>query len=713
MLRARAHLIEHDLITVPSDERIDVIPTPEYLRNVLPFAAYFQPAAFDADPKGIYVVTPSVGHDPHAMLEHNYASISNTSIHEAYPGHHLQLDIARRHPSLTRLLTEAPEFVEGWGMYTELLMREHGFDDGPRFRLMLHTDAIWRACRIILDVRMHRGELTVDEATDFLVEQTGFQRSNARAEVEWYTYKPTYPLSYLLGRTLLLGLRADEQRRLGDAFSLKALPRHAHAQRLDPDQLPPATAGARPADRRGRHRTWGLSDTVQIIPSIDLERGRSRTVYWPGAAAGIGAPTDRPERIAERFSAMGAKVIHLVDFEGARNGTPGNLEAVGGIAARVGVPLQLAGGVDTADGIRLAFAAGATRVVLTTAIADRPDDLRECLSVAGDWLAVGLDPRPERLAAFRWHRADPPGSVDDLIGELVGAGVGRLVLSHGGTDAGPVAGRRSRSPVRCGRPDRRRGHRPRRHRPPARYRRGGPDPGRGPALGRHRLQDRHGDRRVITVPFRRLTLPLVALSLAAIFAGCTAAPGASTAPSTAPSAEAGACPTSQPDPLPAGETRTVTLTRSKGAIVIGIQADLSPIAAGNFVALAVVRLLRRVPVPPPRPGVRHPGRRPDRHRDGRTRLRDRGRAGHHDLPSRDRGHGPDRGAGLGRLAVLHRPDGRGRGVLASGQHLPDHRRGHVRDGRRRRHRSYAEQRPPSGNMALEPVIITTATVTNP
>ena len=89
-------------------------------------------------------------------------------------------------------------------MYTELMMREQGFDAGPRFRVMLHTDAIWRACRIILDVRMHRGELTVDQATDFLVEQTGFQRSNARAEVDWYTYRPTYPMSYLLGRTLLL-----------------------------------------------------------------------------------------------------------------------------------------------------------------------------------------------------------------------------------------------------------------------------------------------------------------------------------------------------------------------------------------------------------------------------------------------------------------------------------------------------------------------------
>jgi uncharacterized protein (DUF885 family) len=221
MFRSKDFLVEHDLVTIPDGERIDVMATPEYMRNVVPFAAYFEPAAFDRDPKGIYIVTPSVGGDPDAMREHNFASISNTSIHEAYPGHHLQLDTARRNPSLTRLLTEAPEFVEGWGMYSELMMREQGFDAGPAFRVAMHTDAIWRACRIILDVRMHRGELTVDEATDFLVEHTSFERANAHAEVQWYTYRPTYPLSYLLGRTLLLALRADEAGRLGDRFSLK------------------------------------------------------------------------------------------------------------------------------------------------------------------------------------------------------------------------------------------------------------------------------------------------------------------------------------------------------------------------------------------------------------------------------------------------------------------------------------------------------------
>ena len=119
-------------------------------------------------------------------------------------------------------------------MYSEQMMREQGFDDGPIFRLTMYTDAIWRAVRIILDVRMHRGEIGVDEATRFMVEQTSFEEANARAEVNRYTYTPSYQLSYLLGKVLLLQLRTDEQRRLGDRFSL----RQFHDTLLENGSLP-------------------------------------------------------------------------------------------------------------------------------------------------------------------------------------------------------------------------------------------------------------------------------------------------------------------------------------------------------------------------------------------------------------------------------------------------------------------------------------------
>jgi uncharacterized protein (DUF885 family) len=221
MRRARRHLVERDIVTVPPDERVEVIATPEFLRGVMPFAAYFEPARWDPSPVGVYVVTPDVDGNPSAMREHYRAGISNTSIHEAYPGHHLQLAVGSRHPSLTRAQVDAPEFVEGWGMYSEQMLREHGFDDGPEFRLALATDAIWRAARIVLDVRMHRGEVSIEEAAGFLVEQTGFEGPNALAEARRYTYTPTYNLSYLLGKVLLLGLRDEEQRRLGAAFSLR------------------------------------------------------------------------------------------------------------------------------------------------------------------------------------------------------------------------------------------------------------------------------------------------------------------------------------------------------------------------------------------------------------------------------------------------------------------------------------------------------------
>ncbi|HEY2915622.1 MAG TPA: HisA/HisF-related TIM barrel protein [Candidatus Limnocylindrales bacterium] len=175
-----------------------------------------------------------------------------------------------------------------------------------------------------------------------------------------------------------------------------------------------------------------------VIPSIDLAGGKSRVVFWPGVSAGVGAPTDRPERIAQHFVRLGAPLVHLVDFDGARAGRPVNLEAVGAIAGRIATPLQLAGGVEDPAAIQLAFASGATRVVSSMALADDPEQLRACVAVAGDWLAVGLDARPERLAAFPW-RHGPPQTVAALVDLLAAAGVRRIVSGHT-ADLDEVAG---------------------------------------------------------------------------------------------------------------------------------------------------------------------------------------------------------------------------------------------------------------------------------
>jgi phosphoribosylformimino-5-aminoimidazole carboxamide ribotide isomerase len=172
---------------------------------------------------------------------------------------------------------------------------------------------------------------------------------------------------------------------------------------------------------------------MQVIPSIDLQAGRSRLVYWPGASTGTGTPTDRPDRIAHAFVEAGASIIHLVDLDGAGMGRPANLGAIAEVARAVATPLQVAGGVDGPEQIEVAFAAGATRVVMPLhAVAEDAERLEACLRIAGDWLAVGIDARPDRLRDFPWRRRAVPPSLVELVDELAGSGVRRFVLSHGG-----------------------------------------------------------------------------------------------------------------------------------------------------------------------------------------------------------------------------------------------------------------------------------------
>jgi phosphoribosylformimino-5-aminoimidazole carboxamide ribotide isomerase len=176
-----------------------------------------------------------------------------------------------------------------------------------------------------------------------------------------------------------------------------------------------------------------------VIPSIDIQAGRSRLVWWPGASSGQGTPTDRPAVIAAALVEQGAPAIHLVDLDGALRGRPANVDVIAAVARTVARPLQVAGGIDGPEQIELAFAAGATRVVMPLwAVAEDRGLLAECLRIGRDWLAVGIDARPESLRDHPWRERPAPALVE-LVGELSDSGVRRFVLSHvEATSAGPI-----------------------------------------------------------------------------------------------------------------------------------------------------------------------------------------------------------------------------------------------------------------------------------
>lgn len=217
--QARRFVEERGLATLPEDEELRVEETPSFLRPVVPFAAYEPPAFFDRRQLGVYLVT----RQEQDLGEHNPAAILNTSVHEGYPGHHLQFATANHNRSLARLLCAefATELVEGWAHYCEQLMYEEGFTTGDEVRFVQLNDLIWRACRVVIDVGLSCGRMGFEEAVRMLVEEAAMTREGAASEVRRYTFTPGYQLSYLLGKHLLLQLRERRRRAEGAGFRLR------------------------------------------------------------------------------------------------------------------------------------------------------------------------------------------------------------------------------------------------------------------------------------------------------------------------------------------------------------------------------------------------------------------------------------------------------------------------------------------------------------
>ncbi|HYT26338.1 MAG TPA: DUF885 domain-containing protein [Actinomycetota bacterium] len=245
--RLEQFVFEHDLATNP-EARALVEATPGFLRPVMGYAAYLQAGPFDAYQQGYFWVTPPP--EDAGLRDHSWASIPAIAAHEGYPGHHLQISSVNRLESLTRRAVRSPVMQEGWGLYTEQLMADVGYY-GDEARLAQLSMRLFRALRIVLDMRLSAGELGYEAAVERAVAIGRLAQPTARSEVARYTMSPTQPFSYLVGCLELERLRAESQARLGDAFRL----RRFHDRVLSYGHMPPAlVARAMAADDEDERR---------------------------------------------------------------------------------------------------------------------------------------------------------------------------------------------------------------------------------------------------------------------------------------------------------------------------------------------------------------------------------------------------------------------------------------------------------------------------
>ena len=207
MQAAHAWLLQADIVSVPERQSLKVQQTPLFMRDVIPFAAYEPPMPEDKEQRGLYYVTTV--EDESLLAEHNQYSIDLTSVHEAFPGHHLQFVIANQNNrnNMTRLLNTSASMYEGWALYCEQLVFEQGLYDKEEHKFIMLRDRLWRALRIIIDVKIHTGQFSLEEAADLLVDKLGFDPSQAASEVNWYCHSAATPLCYAVGSELILKAR--------------------------------------------------------------------------------------------------------------------------------------------------------------------------------------------------------------------------------------------------------------------------------------------------------------------------------------------------------------------------------------------------------------------------------------------------------------------------------------------------------------------------
>ncbi len=235
----RTYLEQRNLVTIPEGDRLAVGATPDFYRWT--FASLWAPGPFetrasvahyyitDADP-----AWPADRQSEH-MRDFSRALLWAISIHEAYPGHFLHFLHLRKlqSPARKSLMFASSSLVEGWAHYAEQLMVDEGFGrENPSVKLGQLAEALVRLCRLIVGIRLHADDMSVEQGVRMFRERAFLEEAAARREAERGTFDPGYVV-YALGKMMILKLREDAKA-ASRSFSLKSF----HDQLLGGGVLP-------------------------------------------------------------------------------------------------------------------------------------------------------------------------------------------------------------------------------------------------------------------------------------------------------------------------------------------------------------------------------------------------------------------------------------------------------------------------------------------
>jgi uncharacterized protein (DUF885 family) len=222
------YVISSNYATIP-DNFGQCIPmeTPAFLRAIIRGIAYDPPAPLDSFQNGFFYVRPL----PDTFTDKQKADYESyiyrrgfrgSIVHEGYPGHHMQLLLADRNPSKIRKIQQDVVLIEGWALYCEETVYKHGlFGDDLRQWNGVLGGIRFRAVRVIVDIGLQTGRFTPETALAFMNEKLGKNDYYYTAEIRRYCAFPTQALSYLTGKTMILGMRDTARGLEGDKFDLK------------------------------------------------------------------------------------------------------------------------------------------------------------------------------------------------------------------------------------------------------------------------------------------------------------------------------------------------------------------------------------------------------------------------------------------------------------------------------------------------------------